>query len=52
MNTLRKIKLLAASAFLATASCSALADIHFLIPGGPGGGWDTTARSVGEAMMK
>jgi len=27
-------------------------DVHFLIPGGPGGGWDGTARGTGEALMK
>ncbi|MCI4665253.1 MAG: tripartite tricarboxylate transporter substrate binding protein [Neomegalonema sp.] len=26
--------------------------IHFLIPGGPGGGWDGTARGIGEALTK
>jgi len=26
--------------------------IHFLIPAGPGGGWDGTARGVGEALLK
>ncbi len=26
--------------------------IHFLIPGGAGGGWDTTARGVGEALSR
>jgi putative tricarboxylic transport membrane protein len=25
--------------------------IHFLIPGGAGGGWDSTARGVGEALV-
>jgi putative tricarboxylic transport membrane protein len=25
---------------------------HFLIPAGPGGGWDGTARGFGEAMIK
>lgn len=25
-------------------------NIHFLIPGGTGGGWDTTARDVGEVL--
>ena len=25
---------------------------HFLIPAGPGGGWDGTARGVGEALLK
>lgn len=52
VKTVKKLKLLAASVTLITASFAASADIHFLIPGGPGGGWDTTARSVGEAMMK
>ena len=26
--------------------------LHFLIPGGPGGGWDGTARGTGEALTK
>ena len=26
--------------------------LHFLIPGGAGGGWDGTARGVGEALTK
>ena len=26
--------------------------IHLLIPGGAGGGWDTTARGVGESLAK
>lgn len=29
---------------------SALNKIHFLIPGGAGGGWDSTARGVGDAL--
>lgn len=29
-----------------------LDSIHFLIPGGAGGGWDGTARGVGEALTK
>lgn len=29
-----------------------LESIHFLIPGGAGGGWDGTARGTGEALMK
>ncbi|MCB1647038.1 MAG: tripartite tricarboxylate transporter substrate binding protein [Pseudomonadales bacterium] len=29
-----------------------LPEVHFLIPAGPGGGWDGTARGVGEAMVK
>ena len=29
---------------------NAIDSIHFLIPGGAGGGWDGTARGVGEAL--
>lgn len=29
-----------------------LSRIHFLIPAGPGGGWDGTARGIGEALIK
>ena len=38
----------------ASAAVSAVAAerIHFLIPGGAGGGWDTTARGVGEALAR
>lgn len=32
--------------------CAASEKIHFLIPGGAGGGWDTTARGVGEALAR
>jgi putative tricarboxylic transport membrane protein len=38
---------------LATSSVASSVDkIHFLIPGGAGGGWDGTARGVGEALKK
>ncbi|KAB7885029.1 tripartite tricarboxylate transporter substrate binding protein, partial [Poseidonibacter ostreae] len=38
---------------LATSSVAASVDkVHFLIPGGAGGGWDGTARGVGEALKK
>jgi putative tricarboxylic transport membrane protein len=30
----------------------AIDSIHFLIPGGAGGGWDGTARGTGEALTK
>ncbi|MEL6773494.1 MAG: tripartite tricarboxylate transporter substrate binding protein, partial [Pseudomonadota bacterium] len=30
----------------------AVDSIHFLIPGGAGGGWDGTARGTGEALTK
>ena len=38
---------------IATPSYAADIDsIHFLIPGGAGGGWDGTARGTGEALTK
>ena len=38
---------------LATSSvANSVESIHFLIPGGAGGGWDGTARGVGEALKK
>ena len=46
--------LLAAAAALAfagpTAADPMIDNIHFLIPGGAGGGWDGTARGTGEAL--
>ncbi|MDM8541478.1 tripartite tricarboxylate transporter substrate-binding protein [Desulfococcaceae bacterium HSG9] len=33
-----------------TATEPALDQVHFLIPGGAGGGWDSTARGVGKAL--
>ena len=32
-------------------SASEIKKIHFLIPGGAGGGWDGTARGVGKALL-
>ncbi|MEM8623681.1 MAG: tripartite tricarboxylate transporter substrate-binding protein [Pseudomonadota bacterium] len=36
----------------APASSADIEEIHFLIPGGAGGGWDGTARGTGEALTK
>jgi putative tricarboxylic transport membrane protein len=36
----------------AIAMAQAFERIHFLIPAGPGGGWDGTARGIGEALIK
>ncbi len=54
----RRALIVAAAATLGFAS-PVLADghqvldsIHFLIPGGAGGGWDGTARGTGEALTK
>ncbi len=54
ISVTRRVVLGAAAALLMTGG-SALADqmveeIHFLIPGGAGGGWDGTARGTGEAL--
>ena len=38
--------------FSASQSAHAIERLHILIPGGAGGGWDTTARGVGEALMR
>lgn len=32
------------------AASSTIDHVHFLIPGGAGGGWDSTARGVGKAL--
>ncbi|MEH6470052.1 MAG: tripartite tricarboxylate transporter substrate-binding protein [Halopseudomonas sp.] len=43
-----------ATCLTAGASLNAMAveSVHFLIPGGAGGGWDGTARGTGEALSK
>lgn len=47
---------LAVAAFAVTTPSSGFAaeleKLHFLIPGGAGGGWDGTARGTGEALTK
>ncbi len=44
---------LALSAANPTPAAEQIVDkIHFLIPGGAGGGWDGTARGTGEALTK
>lgn len=35
-----------------SAAAADVESLHFLIPGGAGGGWDGTARGVGEAVTK
>lgn len=35
-----------------TAQAADMEKVHFLIPGGAGGGWDGTARGTGEALTK
>ncbi|MEM6986432.1 MAG: tripartite tricarboxylate transporter substrate-binding protein [Pseudomonadota bacterium] len=55
MKMFKKTQHLAAAAVLAVAGAAAHAapmvdSVHFLIPGGAGGGWDGTARGTGEAL--
>ncbi len=56
MKMTRRVVMTAAAAMVAfTGSAQAdghqmLDSIHFLIPGGAGGGWDGTARGTGEAL--
>ena len=58
---LRPVALLATVALIAACTLPATRETsedpsgrqaHFLIPGAPGGGWDGTARGVGEALRK
>ncbi|NQY93581.1 MAG: tripartite tricarboxylate transporter substrate binding protein [Campylobacteraceae bacterium] len=57
-NTITKVcRNLALAGVLITGASTAtfaadIEKIHFLIPGGAGGGWDGTARGVGEALKK
>lgn len=49
----RRALMAAAAAFAITGPVAAdpvVDSIHFLIPGGAGGGWDGTARGTGEAL--
>jgi len=47
------LAVVAASALAsAPAPAADIDSIHFLIPGGAGGGWDGTARGTGEALTK
>ncbi len=41
-----------ASAMSVGAAQAQVESIHFLVPGGAGGGWDSTARGTGEALAK
>ncbi|MFM1547045.1 MAG: tripartite tricarboxylate transporter substrate binding protein, partial [Candidatus Pseudothioglobus sp.] len=48
------IKILSFLFILGTLSTSAIAidKLHFVVPGGAGGGWDGCARGTGEALVK
>ena len=46
------LTLAAVTISLGSLSAVEIKKIHFLIPGGAGGGWDGTARGTGEALTK
>ncbi|WP_224815923.1 tripartite tricarboxylate transporter substrate binding protein [Hasllibacter sp. MH4015] len=56
MKFTRRVMMTAAAAMVAFSGAAqadghqVLDEIHFLIPGGAGGGWDGTARGTGEAL--
>ena len=61
MLSFKKVKTIVAVSTLALGlgttavahnSHQVLESVHFLIPGGAGGGWDGTARGTGEALTK
>ena len=58
MTMTRRVVMTAAAATLAFSGAAqadghqVLEELHFIIPGGAGGGWDGTARGTGEALTK
>jgi putative tricarboxylic transport membrane protein len=58
MTMTRRVVMTAAAATLAFSGVAqaddhqVLEELHFIIPGGAGGGWDGTARGTGEALTK
>ena len=52
---MRKLIKLISAIFLFSAlsvSAHAVEELHFVVPGGAGGGWDGCARGTGEALVK
>jgi putative tricarboxylic transport membrane protein len=58
MTMTRRVAMAAAAATLAMSGSvqagghQVLEELHFIIPGGAGGGWDGTARGTGEALTE
>ena len=54
MKLIRNLAVAAMATLLSFGNINAaeIESIHFLIPGGAGGGWDGTARGTGEALTK
>jgi putative tricarboxylic transport membrane protein len=54
MKLIRNLAVAAIATLLSIGNINAaeIESIHFLIPGGAGGGWDGTARGTGEALTK
>ncbi len=51
LSTLFVSLLLPLLLMISPVAASDVKEIHFLIPGGAGGGWDGTARGVGKALL-
>lgn len=54
MKIIRNLAVVVMATMLSIGNINAadIESIHFLIPGGAGGGWDGTARGTGEALTK
>lgn len=52
MKSSSRCLVLAGGLLLSIISCADVDKIHFLIPGAPGGGWDGTARGIGQALLR
>ncbi len=52
--TRKRVSVLAAimASALSVSAQAKVDSIHFLVPGGAGGGWDSTARGTGEVLKK
>lgn len=51
-NRLKTVLIYLAVVFSSVVHASDIAKIHFIIPGGEGGGWDGTARGTGEVLTE
>ncbi len=48
---LKSLAALAAAGALPFHACAAAANLKMMIPANPGGGWDTTGRALGKALL-
>ena len=52
MTRIATLVLLLGVTHIVCGESKSMQKVHFLIPAGPGGGWNGTARGVGEAMIR